>query len=329
MALKTVCVLMGALTSVVPLAAAAAAAPDFPTRPIRLILPVGPGGGQDTTARAMNQKLTEELGQSVIIDPRPGGGGNIAALTAARATPDGYTLLNISTTAVTTPLVYEAPYDLQRDFAAVTQLVSNPYLLVAAPSLPVKSVGELITYAKANPEKVAFASAGSGSLTHLGLEILKLQTGIRMTHVPYKGMGPTGPDLMSGRVHLGLWSIVSAQPHVRSGRLKALAVSGAQRAKAAPEVPTIAESGVPGFAVTQWYGVVAPVRTPDRKSTRLNSSMSASIRDPEVAARVAHDGAEPVGSSPQQFAAHLKAEQAKWAQIVRQTGIRDQVREAR
>jgi tripartite-type tricarboxylate transporter receptor subunit TctC len=329
MALKTVCVLMGALTSVVPLAAGAASAPDFPTRPIRLILPVGPGGGQDTTARAMNQKLTEALGQSVIIDPRPGGGGNIAALLASRATPDGHTLLNISTTAVTTPLVYEAPYDLQRDFTAVSQLVSNPYLLVATPTLPAKSVGELIAYAKANPDKLAFASAGSGSLTHLGLEILKIQTGITMTHVPYKGMGPTAPDLMSGRVHLGLWSIVSAQPHVRAGRLKALAVSSTQRARAAPEVPTIAESGVPGFAVTQWYGVIAPARTPRPIVDRLGRAMSASIKDPEVAARVAHDGAEPVGSSPPEFTAHLKAEHAKWARIVQQTGIRNQVQEAR
>lgn len=329
MALKTVFALLSALTGVVPAAAGAASAPDFPTRPIRLILPVGPGGGQETTARAMNQKLIEELGQSVIIDPRPGGGGNIAAQLASRASPDGYTLLNISTTAVTTPLVYEALYDLQRDFTAVTQLVSNPYLLVATPSLPVKTVGELIAYAKANPDKLAFASAGSGSLTHLGLEILKIQTGINMTHVPYKGMGPTGPDLMSGRVHLGLWSIVSAGPHVRAGRLKALAVSSAQRAKAAPEVPTIAESGVPGFAVTQWYGVIAPARTPRPIVNRLSRAMSTSIRDPEVAARVAHDGAEPIGSSPQEFTAHLKAEHAKWARIVQQTGIRDQVQKAR
>ena len=329
MALKTVCALVGALTSVVLAVAGAASAPDFPTRPIRLILPVGPGGGQDTTARAILQKLTEDLGQSVIIDPRPGGGGNIAALLTSRATPDGYTLLNISTTAVTTPLVYEAPFDLQRDFTAVTQLVSNPYLLVATPTLPAKSVSELVAYAKANPDKLAYASAGSGSLTHLGLEILKSQTGISMTHVPYKGMGPSGPDLISGRVHLGLWSIVSAQPHVRGGRLKALAVSGAQRAKAAPEVPTIAESGVPGYAVTQWYGVVAPARTPRLIVDRLSRAMSMSIRDPEVAARVAHDGAEPVGSSPQEFAVHLKAEHAKWARIVQQTGIRNQVQEAR
>ena len=317
-------VLVLSATIVVPATAVAATAAkeSFPTRPIRLVLPVGPGGGQDTTMRAVNLKLIEDLGQSVIIDPRPGGGGNIAAQIVARATPDGHTLLSISTTAVTTPLVYEAAYDLQRDFAGVSQLVSNPYLLVATTSLPAKSVAELIAYAKANPAKLAYASAGSGSLTHLGVEIFRLQAGIDMTHVPYKGMGPSGPDLMAGRVHVGLWSIVSAQPHVRAGRLKALAVTSAERAKAAPDVPTIAESGLKGFAVNQWYGVVAPSRTPRPIVELLGRAMAAAIKDPEVAARVAHDGAEPVGSSPKQFDAHLRAEHAKWAKVVGQIGIR-------
>jgi tripartite-type tricarboxylate transporter receptor subunit TctC len=211
---------------------------------------------------------------------------------------------------------------LQRDFVGVTQLVSNPYLLVATPSLPVKSVAELIAYAKANPEKLSYASAGSGSLTHLGVEIFRLQAGINMAHVPYKGMGPSGPDLISGRVHVGFWSIVSAQPHVRAGRLKALAVTGAERAKAAPDVPTIAESGLKGFAVTQWYGVVAPARTPRPIVERLGRAMAGAIKDPEVAARVAHDGAEPVGSAPKQFDAHLRAEHVKWAKVVEQIGIR-------
>ncbi len=322
MAMKIALALLGALTCALP-AVAAAAALEFPLRPIRLILPVAPGGGQDTTARAMSQKLTEELGQHIIIDSRPGGGGNVAAQLAARAAPDGYTLLMISATAVTTPLVYEAAYDLDRDFIPVSQLVSTPYLLVVTPSLPVKSVAELISYAKANVDKLAYASAGSGSLTHLAVELFKSTVGISMIHVPYKGMGASGPDLIGGRVHLGFWSIVSAQPLVRANRLLAVAVSSGQRAKAAPDIPTLAESGVPGYAVTQWYGVLAPARTPRPIVDRLSRRMATAIKNPEVAARVAHDGGEPVGSSPQQFQAHLKAEHVKWARIVEQTEIRN------
>jgi len=322
MAMKHVLALLGGLTCVCP-AVAATAAPEFPVRPIRLILPVAPGGGQDTTARAMSQKLTETLGQHMIIDSRPGGGGNIAAQLAARAAPDGYTLHMISATAVTTPLVYEAAYDLARDFTPITQLVSTPYLLVVTPSLPVKSVAELIAYGKTNAGKLTYASAGNGSLTHLAVELFRSTVGITMIHVPYKGMGATGPDLMGGRVHMGFWSIVSAQPHVRANRLRAVAVSSGQRAKAAPEVPTLAESGVAGYSVTQWYGVLAPAHTPRPIIDRLSRAMAAAIKDPEVAARVAHDGGEPVGSSPQQFQAHLKTEHVKWARIVEQTGIRN------
>ncbi len=322
MTMKIALALVGALTGALP-AVAAAAAPEFPVRPIRLILPVAPGGGQDTTARAISQKLTEALGQHIIIDSRPGGGGNVAAQLAARAAPDGYTLLMISATAVTTPLVHEAAYDLARDFIPISQLVSTPYLLVVTPALPVKSVAELIAYAKANVDKVAYASAGSGSLTHLAMELFKSTVGIGMIHVPYKGMGASGPDLIGGRVHAGLWSIVSAQPLVRANRLLALAVSSSQRAKAAPDIPTLAESGVPGYAVTQWYGVLAPAHTPRPVIDRLSRSLTAAINDPEVVARVAHDGGEPVGSSPRQFQSHLKAEHAQWARIVGQTGIRN------
>ena len=301
---------------------AAAASDSFPVRPIRLILPVGPGGGQDTTARAVSQNLTQNLGQHIIVDTRPGAGGSIAATIASRAEPDGYTLLMISSTAVTTPLVMDVSYDVHRDFRPVSQLVSTPYLLVLTPSLPAKSVAELIAYGKSNPDKLSYASAGSGSLTHLAMELLKTQTGLPMVHVPYKGMGPSGPDLIAGRVHLGFWSTVSAQPHVRANRLRALAVSGPKRAKAMPDLPTVAEAGVPGFAVTQWYGVLAPKRTPDAIVARLGEALSASVTEAQVARRIAHDGGEAVGSSPQQFGAHLKSERAKWVRVVEQTGIR-------
>ncbi|HYC46509.1 MAG TPA: tripartite tricarboxylate transporter substrate binding protein [Burkholderiales bacterium] len=296
----------------------------YPVRPIRLILPVSPGGGQDTTARAVSQKVMENLGQPIIVDARPGAGGAIAAGIASRAEPDGYTLLNISSTAVTTPLVMDdVPYDVFRDFRAVSQLVSTPYLLIVTPSLPVRSVAELTAYAKANPDKLTYASAGSGSLTHLGVEFLRQQMGVQMVHVPYKGMGPSGPDLMAGRVHLGFWSTVSALPHVKAGRLRALAVTGPKRANNLADLPTVAESGFPGFAVTQWYGVLAPKRVPDAIVARLSQAFASSVTHPEVATHISRDGGEPVGSSPQQFEAHLKSERAKWAKVVKQTGIRN------
>jgi tripartite-type tricarboxylate transporter receptor subunit TctC len=296
----------------------------YPSRPIRLILPVAPGGGQDTTARAVSQKFTENLGQSIIVDARPGSGGAIAAGIASRAEPDGYTLLNISSTAVTTPLVMDVPYDVFRDFRPVSQLVSTPYLVVVTPSLPVSSLAELTAYAKANPDKLTYASAGSGSLTHLGVEFMRQKMGVQMVHVPYKGMGPSGPDLMAGRVHLGFWSTVSAMAHVKAGRLRALAVTGPKRATNIPDIPTVAEAGVPGFEVTQWYGVLAPKRVPNAIVARLSQAFASSVTHPDVATHISRDGGEPVGSSPREFAAHLKSERAKWAKVVKQTGIRAQ-----
>jgi tripartite-type tricarboxylate transporter receptor subunit TctC len=219
--------------------------------------------------------------------------------------------------------VFEAAYDLERDFRGVSQLVTSPYLLVVTPSLPVKSVAELIAHAKAYPDKISYASAGSGSLTHLAVELFKMQTGAPMTHIPYKGMGASGPDLISGRVHMGFWSIVSAQPHVRAGRLRSLAVSSDKRAKAAPEVPTLSEAGVTGFSVTQWYGVLAPRQTPTAIVERLSEAMARAINDPEVAQRVAHDGGEPVGTSPREFETHLRNEHAKWARIIEKVGLRN------
>ena len=320
---KTLLTRAALVASALSAASPAWAGEAFPSRPIRLILPVAPGGGQDTTARAVSQKVTENLGQSIIVDARPGAGGAIAAGIASRAEPDGYTLLNISSTAVTTPLVMEdVPYDVFRDFRAVSQLVSTPYLLVVTPSLPVKSLAELTAYAKANPDKLTYASAGSGSLTHLGVELLRQQMGVQMVHVPYKGMGPSGPDLMAGRVHLGFWSTVSAMPHVTAGRLRALAVTGPKRANNLPDLPTVAESGFPGFAVTQWYGVVAPKRVPDAIVARLSQAFASSVTHPDVATHISRDGGEPAGSSPREFEAHLKSERTKWAKVVQQTGIR-------
>ncbi len=296
---------------------------NFPERPIRLILGVAPGGGQDTVARAMSAKLAGTLGANLIVDNRAGGGGVIAVNVAKQSAPDGYTLLMISTSNVIQPIVYGTPYNVRRDFSPVAQLVTQPYLLAVTASLSVKSVSELIAHAKANPGKTTFGSAGSGSLTHLAAELFKDQAQIDALHVPYKGSGAVYPDLIGGRLQFAFVTIVSALPHVRTNRLRALAVSSARRAQAVPEIPTVAESGLPGYVVTQWYAVLAPARTPRALVTRLNKAFVAAIVDPELAAHLAADGAEANPSSPEQLSEHLKSEQVKWSQIVERSGLRN------
>jgi len=304
-------------------ATSAAAAQTYPVRPIRFIVPLAAGGGMDTIARTLGQKLTEDLGQTIVVDNRGGGGGTIGAELAMQAAPDGYTMIMMSATAVIRPLMYRGTrYDLFRDFAPVSQVTAQPYVLEVHPSVPAKSVRELIAYARSNPDKLNYASAGQGSLIHLTTELFRTATGTNMVHVPYKGMGAAYPDLISGNVQLAFGSIVSSQPHIRAHRLRGLAVSSARRAKAMPELPTVAESGVPGFSVTQWYGVFVPARTPRSVIERLHTEIIKAVRQPEMRARVAADGAEAIGSSPQEFAVHVRAEHDKWAGVIRKTGIR-------
>jgi tripartite-type tricarboxylate transporter receptor subunit TctC len=302
--------------------AATAQAQSYPARPIRLIVPLAAGGGMDTIARGVALKLTDSLGQTVVVDNRGGGGGSIGAELVAAAAPDGHTLIMMSATSVIHPMMYQARYDVLRDFAPVTQVTTQPYVIVVNPGLPVKSVTELVAYAKANPDKLNFASSGNGSLIHLATELLKIATGTRMVHIPYKGIGAAYPDLLAGNIQLILASIISAQPHVRAQRIRALAVTGARRAQSSPELPTVAEAGVPGYAVTQWYGVFGPARMPRAIVERLNRETVKVLHQPEVTARLAADGAEPAGSTPQQFTAHVRAEGAKWAKVIRQTGIK-------
>lgn len=296
---------------------------NFPERPIRLILGVAPGGGQDTVSRAMSAKLAGTLGANLIVDNRAGGSGVIAVNVAKQAAPDGYTLLMISASNVIQPIVYGTAYDVRRDFSPVAQLVTQPYLLAVTASLNVKSVSELIAHARANPGKTTFGSAGSGSLTHLASELFRDQAQINALHVPYKGSGAVYPDLIGGRLQFAFVTIVSALPHVRTNRLRALAVSSARRAQAVPDIPTVAESGLPGYAVTQWYAVLAPARTPRALIFRLNKAFVDAIVDPELAAHLAADGAEASPSTPEQLSLHLKSEQAKWSQIVERSGLRN------
>jgi tripartite-type tricarboxylate transporter receptor subunit TctC len=297
-------------------------AQDYPSRPIRLIVPLAAGGGMDTVARGVALKLTDNFGQTVVVDNRGGGGGSIGAELVAAAAPDGYTLIMMSATSVIHPMMYKARYETLRDFAPVSQVTTQPYVIVVNPTVPAASVKELVAYAKANPDKLNYASSGNGSLIHLASELFRITTGTRMTHIPYKGIGAAYPDLIAGNIQLIFASIISAQPHVKSQRIRALAVTGPKRASSSPELPTVAEAGVPGYAVTQWYAVFAPAGTPKAVVDRVHREIVKVLQLPEVTARMAADGAESVGSTPQQLAAHVKTERDKWARVIKQAGIK-------
>ncbi|MEA3157554.1 MAG: hypothetical protein QOK44_5143 [Betaproteobacteria bacterium] len=305
------------------LATGAAAQGNYPQRPVRLIVPLAAGGGMDTITRALAAKLTESMGQTVVIDNRGGGGGTVGAELAASAPPDGYTLLMMSATAVIRPLMYEnTRYDIARDFVAISQVTSQPYVLTVNPAVPAKSLQELISFAKTNPGKLNYASAGQGSIIHLTSELFNRVAGVKTVHVPYKGIGAAYPDILANNVQMVFASIVSVLPHLKGQRLRALAVTGPVRAKSLPDVPTANEAGAKGFVVTNWYGLVAPARTPQPIVERLNRDVMKVVHDPDLAQRYAADGAEGVGSTPQQFASHIKAEHDKWAKLIKETGIR-------
>ncbi len=300
-----------------------AVAQPYPNRPVRLLVPLAPGGGMDTIARGLAQKLTEGFGQSVVVDNRGGGGGAIAAELVARSAPDGHTIIMLSSTSVIHPIMYKgARYNVFRDFVPVSQISTQPYIIVVHPALPIKTVADLIAYSKSNPNKLNYASSGSGSLIHLTGELFKTATGADMVHVPYKGIGAAYPDLIAGQIQLTFASIISGLPQIRANRLRAVAATGVQRAKSLPDVPTVIEAGVPGFAVMNWYGVLVPVGAPRAIVERLHREIVKVLQQPEVIARIEHDGADAVGSSPQQFAAHIKAEHEKWFKVIKQAGIR-------
>jgi tripartite-type tricarboxylate transporter receptor subunit TctC len=305
------------------LATGAAAQGTYPQRPVRLIVPLAAGGGMDTITRALAARLTESMGQTVVIDNRGGGGGTVGAELAASAPPDGYTLLMMSATAVIRPLMYEnTRYDIARDFVAISQVTSQPYVLTVNPAVPAKSLQDLISFAKTNPGKLNYASAGQGSIIHLTNELFNRVAGVKTVHVPYKGIGAAYPDILANNVQMVFASIVSVLPHLKGQRLRAVAVTGPSRSKSIPEVPTANEAGAKGFVVTNWYGLVAPARTPQPIVERLNRDVMKVVHDPELAQRYAADGAEGVGSTPQQFASHIKAEHDKWAKLIKETGIR-------
>jgi tripartite-type tricarboxylate transporter receptor subunit TctC len=295
---------------------------SWPVRAVRLVVPSAPGGGTDITARIVAPKLSEQLGQQVIVENRAGAGTMIGGEVVARAAPDGYTLLmGISTLAINPAMYKKVPYDALKDFAPISQVVSLSNLLVTHPSLPVQSVKSLIAFARARPGQIYYASAGVGTNPHLSVELFLSMAGLKMVHVPYKGSGQGIVDVVAGHVPVMMPSILTGLPHAKTGRLRGLGVTGAKRAGAAPDIPTIAEAGVPGYEAVQWFGVLAPAGTPREIVVRLHGEIVHLLNAAEVRGRLLGDGADPVGSSPEEFAAFLRAETAKWAKVVTDAGI--------
>ena len=303
---------------------AIAQAQGYPTHAIRLIVPFPPGGATDIIARAVAQRWTETLGQSVVVENRPGAGGNIGSDIVAKATPDGYTLLmgTVGTHAINASLYTNMPYDHIKDFAPVILVAGVPNVMEVNPSVPAKTVQEFIAYAKANPGKLNFASSGSGTSIHLSGELFKVMTGVQMTHVPYKGSAPALTDLMGGQVQVMFDNLPPSLPHIKAGKLRPLAVTSATRAPALPDVPTVAESGVPGFEASSWFGVLAPAGTPRPIIDRLNGEVAKWLATPEAKERMLSLGANAIGGSPEDFAAHIRAETAKWAKVVKESGAK-------
>ena len=313
---------IAAATLAVAFAPLAFAQSTYPTRPIRLIVPFPPAGTTDILARAVAQKLSETWGQQVVVENHPGAGGNIGSDIVAKASPDGYTLLmgTVGTHAINPSLYSKMPYDHVKDFVPVILVAGVPNVLVVNPSLPVKSVRELIDYAKANPGKLNFASSGNGTSIHLSGELFKTMTGVQMTHVPYKGSSPALTDLMGGQVQLMFDNLPSSLSFIKAGKLRALAVTSSERSATLPELPTLAESGLPGFEASSWFGVLAPAGTPKDIVDKINGAVAAWLATPEAKEKLLSQGALVAGGTPEAFTKHIAAETAKWAKVVKASG---------
>ncbi len=298
-------------------------ATNYPAKPVRVYVGFAPGGATDIVARMFAQKLSESLGRSFVVENRPGGGGIAATTLVLKSPADGYAILAISGTYTITPAITKTlPYDSLKDFAQISMVNQSPFLVVVHPALPVKVMRDLVALAKAQPGKLDYGSAGQGSNVHLSVELLANMAGIKMTHVPYKGTGQALIDLMAGQVQLTIANILSGLPYARSGRMRGLAVTGARRVKAAPEIPTVSESGVPGYEVASWNGWLAHAATPPEIIAKLNTELVKAARAPDIGERMAGDGGEPLGTTPEQFRQHLADEIARWRKVVQVAGIR-------
>lgn len=311
------------LTCIAALLAQSAVAQNYPSKPIRILIAQAPGSATDNVSRVLSSKLAERLGQPFIIEARPGAGGTIGTEAAARAPADGHTLFmaNNSTHGANPAVYRKLPYDAVKDFAPIILIAATPYVLTVHPSLPVKNVKELIALAKTRPGELNYGSAGNGSTHHLSGELLKTMAGIKMVHVPYKGTTPALTGLLSGEVSVMFFTVVGIQPHARSGKARALAVTTPKRATLMPELPTMAEAGLPGFEITSWFGLLAPAGTPAAIVSRLNAETAKVMVLPEVAGALKKLGFDVMGGTPDQFAGHIKREVEKFTKLAKATGI--------
>jgi tripartite-type tricarboxylate transporter receptor subunit TctC len=295
----------------------------YPVKPVRLVIGLAPGGATDIQARLFAQKLSESTGRTFIVENRAGAGGTIAYAQVAKSPPDGYTLMGISSGYTITPAVYsKLPYDPLKDFVPVSLVVQAPFLLLTHPSLPVKSVKDLLALARAKPDVLDCGSAGYGSSTHMAFELFRTMAGVKITHIPYKGTGPALVDVTAGQVQMLFGNVLSSLSPAKAGRLRALAVTTPKRSKVLPDLPTISESGVPGYENSTWFGVIAPAGTPPAIVGKLNAELVKASQSPEIIERISPDGGEPVGSSPDQFGRHIATEIARWRKVVKDAGIK-------
>lgn len=305
------------------LASAGAFAQSYPTKPVRLITPSAPGSTADTLGRIVAQKLSEGWGQQVVVDARAGAAGIVASGIVAKAPADGYTLIVVAGNHAINPSLYsKLPYDTEKDFAAVTQIGAAPLLMVAHPSLPAASMRELIALAKSRPGRLNYASAGKGTPSHLVMELLKSMAGVDLVHIAYSGGGPVLNAVVSGEVQILASGVLILMPLVKAGKLKALAVTGPRRSRVAPDVPTVAESGVPGFSVSGWWGILAPAATPKPLVAQLQRDIARVLSTQEMQDRLAADGIEAIASSPEEFTAYIRQEMTRWARVVKAAGVR-------
>jgi tripartite-type tricarboxylate transporter receptor subunit TctC len=296
--------------------------PDYPTKPVRFVVGLAPGGGTDIVARLFAQKLTDVLGQSIVVDNRTGAAGSIAAAIVTKSQPDGYTLLVVSSSYSVNPSLYDLPFDSIKDFAPVAQLAQAPFLLVVNSALPVQTVKELIAFAKAKPGYLNFSSGGKGSSGHLTGELFRRMADIEINHVPYRGGSQALTDVISGQVQFTFSAIVAGLQQWKAGRVRALGVTSLQRSKAALEIPTVAEAGVPGFKNMTWYGILAPAGTTKETVGKLNAAVGKIVQTPDVIERMLKDGAEPVGGTPEEFGRLLESEINKWKKITKEVGVK-------
>ncbi|HSF20907.1 MAG TPA: tripartite tricarboxylate transporter substrate binding protein [Burkholderiales bacterium] len=313
-------ILLGIAAALVAAVAVDAGAQAYPTRPIRLVVPFAPGGGTDIQARAIAERLTQTLGQTVVLDHRPGGGGTMGALITVRSEPDGYTLIMVSGSYGANAALHDLPYDSVTDITPIVLIGTTGLLVTMNPKVSVKTISELIAYAKANPNKLNFGSAGTGGLGHLAGELFKLETKVSFTHVPYKGSGPVMIALLGGEIDSSFSSLVPSIPHVRSGKLRPIGITTPQRSPALPEVPTIGET-VPGYEVVHWYGLWGPKGLPKAIVTRWNSEIAKFLQTDEMKKRLAAEGLEPAGGPPEQFLNRIKSDVTKWKRVVREAKI--------